>query len=128
MADADLNNDARHEVCTKSDSKAAEDGQLLTPAYFQKWCAQHAQPLEQAREKRRQAVQDAENERLAKARNAVIGGVMRWMREGYTKAEAGKRLVHGYSDWGEYTYGDLLMVLREIGACPFGKPQEGGDA
>ena len=103
-------------------------GQLLTPEYFQKWSAQHAEPLREAREKRQRAAQEAEAERFARARNAIIGGVMRWMREGYTATEAGKRLVNGYSDWDGYTYTDLLVVLREIGACPFGKLQEGGDA
>jgi uncharacterized membrane protein YcjF (UPF0283 family) len=90
---------------------------LLDAEYFHKWQAQHADALQQAVEKRKRAAQEVEAERSAKARSAIISGMMRWRREGYTAAEAARRLPFDSNNgcsWG-YSYTDLINMLPELG-------------
>ncbi len=90
--------------------------QLLDADYLDKWEAKHAPALQQAVETRRQAAKQAGHDGLARARSAIVSGIMRWRREGYTKAEAAAMLPVEADRrlWG-YSYTDLLNILPELG-------------
>lgn len=118
MADADVNNDARHEIGEDGNGTFVSDHQMLTPEYFRKWSARHATALGKAADDRRREMQEAAAYRASHIQDVVIREIMPLLKTGTPLQHAGDTVFSRLLPVGYNSGGDLERSLRAIGWLP----------